>query len=379
MTNKIRVLTVDDNKINNTLIYKALTPEYDVEMAESGISALKILEQKEFDIVLLDVKMAEMNGYQVCEQIRSQEQTKTLPVLFLSAQNSLEDRLKGYAAGGHDYINKPVMFDELKQKIELAVKQSASVKALNQHAKFATETAMTAMSNNSELGIIVNFMEASFHSDDSRTLLQTLLDSISQYQLVSCLQLRIGDEVIDGCSTGLEPSNLEKTLLSNGKDAERIVTLGKRALYNSPRVSLLIRNMPIEDEGKYGRLADHLATIIVAADSRCAHIELQQQRLNVRNKLLDNVLDIADEEIIKVQELFNTFQRDATKMMSLLHSDIEESLSDFNLSEDQEDHLYRLLELGKREMSDLSDCGVGVEVGLTKIVTTVKRSIENME
>ena len=189
----------------------------------------------------------------------------------------------------------------------------------------------------------------------------------------------IGDEVINGCSTGVEPSNLEKTLLSNGKDAERIVTLGKRALYNAPRVSLLIRNMPIEDEGKYGRLADHLATIIVAADSRCTHIELQQQRLSVRNKLLDNVLQIADEEVIKVQELFNKFQMNVNKMMSLLHSDIEESLCEFKLSEDQEDHLYRLLELGKREMSDLSEWGVGVEIGLTKIITTVKTAVENME
>jgi len=379
MTDKIRVLTVDDNDVNNTLIYKALIGDYDIEVADSGVSALKILEQRDFDIVLLDVKMADMNGYQVCEQIRSQEQNQILPVLFLSAQNRLEDILKGYAAGGHDYINKPVMFDELKQKIELAVKQSVSIKALNQQAIFATETAMTAMSNNSELGTIVNFMESSFQSDDGYTLLRTLLDSLSQYQLVSCAQLRIGDEVISGCSTDVEPSNLEKTLLSNGKDAERIVTLGKRALYNSPRVSLLIRNMPIENEGKYGRFADHLATITVAADSRCAHIELQQQRLSVRNKLLDNVLEMADEEIIKVQALFNKFQGDATKMMSVLHSDIEESLFEFNLSEDQEDRLYRLLELGKREMSDLSDYGVGVEVGLTRIVTTVKTAIENMD
>jgi len=379
MTDKIRVLTVDDNKVNNTIIYKALTGEYDVEVADSGVSALNILEQREFDIVLLDVKMADMNGYQVCEKIRRQEQTKALPILFISAQTSLEDKLKGYAAGGHDYINKPVMFDELKQKIELAVKQSASIKALNQNVKFATDTAMTAMSNNSELGIIVNFMESSFQSDDSHTLLQTLLDSVSQYQLVSCLQLRIDNETINGCSTNLKPSNLEKNLLSNGKDAKRIVTLGKRALYNSPRVSLLIRNMPTEDEGMYGRLADHLATIVVAADSRCAHIELQQQKSSARNKLLDNVLGIADEEIIKVQALFKNFQEEATKTMSLLHSDIENSLSQFSLSEEQEDHFYRLLEIGKGEITDLSDWGAGVEVGLTRIVTTVKKAVEKMD
>jgi DNA-binding response OmpR family regulator len=66
--------------------------------------------------------MADMNGDQVCEQIRSQEPTKTLPVLFISAQASLEGKLEGYTAAVDDSINKPIMFDELKQKIELAVK-----------------------------------------------------------------------------------------------------------------------------------------------------------------------------------------------------------------------------------------------------------------
>jgi len=65
--------------------------------------------------------------------------------------------------------------------------------------------------------------------------------------------------------------------------------------------------------------------------------------------------------------------------MSLLHSDIENSLSQFSLSEEQEDHFYRLLEIGKGEITDLSDWGAGVEVGLTRIVTTVKKAVEKMD
>jgi len=379
MPNKIKILTVDDDQANLRLFYKALSDDYEVETADSGSSALKILEQKDIDIVLLDVLMPQMGGYQVCKHLRSSEHNSTIPVLFISAESSIEDRLKGYAAGGNDYIKKPVIFTELKYKIELAVKHSIELDSRDQQVQFATKTAMTAMTNNSELGIIVNFMGESYQSEDRFTLLQTLINSISEYQICCCAQLRIGNEIINACSSGVEPSNLEKKLLTESQYADRIITLGKRALYNSHRVSILIRNMPIDDEDKCGRLADHLAAIVVAADTRCKHIEIQELKLGTRDQVLDSVSDIADEEIIKVQKSFNDFQVEAIRIMSTLHTDIEDSLCDFNLSDNQEDHFYRILEYGKQEMAELSDWGVGVESGLSKIKTTVKKAIKNMD
>ncbi len=379
ISEKIRVLTVDDNVANIQLIYKGLKDDYDVDMAENGDIALDKLTESDFDIVLLDVNMPKLDGYEVCSLLRNSNRNEKVPVIFISALTSLDDKLKGYVAGGQDYIEKPVMFAELIKKIELAVAQSKQVASLNEQVKFATQTAMTAMSNNSELGIILNFMEQSFQTDNIHDLLKALTECVAMYDVDCCTQVRTGSQHINACSTVPETSRLEGYLLEKAKDADRIVTLGKRGIFNSTRVSMLIRNMPIDDEDKYGRLLDHLAVIVVAADARCKHIELQEQRLGTRNKALDKVVDIADEEIGKLQSQFLHFREEASRIMMELNADVEESLAVFKMTNDQEDRLYRILGQSEREMADLSDWGVAVEESLGRIKSTVISAIENMD
>ena len=379
MSDKVSVLSVDDNSANLQLIAKALESKYDVTSAKSGMEALNITKDQVFDIILLDVNMPEINGYETCRELRASNNNADTPVLFISALTSLQDKLDGYAAGGNDYIEKPVMFEELMQKIELAVSYAKEKQSLGQQVAFATQTAMTAMSNNSELGVIVTFMESSFRSDDGQSLLDSLIEAISQYDIKCCAQLRIGEHHYTKGSHSLDASNLEAELLSQGKDADRIVNVGKRAMFNSTRASILIRNMPIEDPDKCGRLADHLAAIVVAADARCKHIEFQQHRLGVRDQVLEKVVNVSDEEIARLQKQFNDFCEQTSRIMNDLHTDIEESLFDFELSETQEDHFYRILEQGKKDMASLADWGLYVQDSLGKIKTTVTDAIERMD
>jgi len=379
MSDKIKVLTVDDNATNTKLIVKGLKDNYHIESAERGKEALNMLSVRDYDIVLLDVNMPEMDGYQVCAAIREGQRNSQIPVIFVSALNTLDDKLKGYAAGAQDYIEKPVMLPELIQKIDLAVAQSKQLKSLDDQAKFATQTAMTAMSNNSELGIIIGFMEESFKTENNHELLKAITGSVAQYNIDCCVQLRTDFHAIHATSAAPEASRLEQDLLEKAKDADRIVTLGKRGIFNSLRVSILIRNLPVNNEELYGRLVDHLAVIVVAADERCKHIEMHEQKLSSRNKILDSVVDIADEEVEKLQEQFVYFRQETHRIMSQLQADIDEALVDFTLTDSQEDHFYRILGQGEREMDDLSDLGVVVEESLGRIKSMVTNAIENMD
>jgi len=379
MAEKIRILAVDDNPTNVLIIVKGLNKSYQVETAEGGQQALDKLKENEYDIVLLDVNMPEMDGYETCENIRNGNRNAQVPVIFISALTKLDDKLKGYAAGAQDYVEKPVLLDELAQKIKIAVAHSKQTEALDTQVKLATQTAMTAMSNNSELGIIINFMELSFQTDCNHELLKTVASSVAKYQLDCVVQIRTTTHPIHISSSSVAPSQIEKDLLEKAKDANRIVTLGKRGIFNSPRVSFLVRNMPIANEELNGRLIDHLAVIVVAADARCKHIELQEKKLGTRNKTLDNVVEIADEEIEKVQQQFLQFRAETKRIMSEMHTDIEESLVEFKLSDEQEDHFYRILAQGERAMDDLSDWGVAVEESLSRIKSTVTSAIEKMD
>lgn len=111
-----KVLVCDDEKLFTDLLTTVLA-SYKVTTARSGKEALEKLHTFSPDLVLLDVGMGEMNGYEVCEAIRAHPKFRFVKVVFLSGNVTLEDRMRGYRAGGDDYITKPFNSEELLAKI----------------------------------------------------------------------------------------------------------------------------------------------------------------------------------------------------------------------------------------------------------------------
>ncbi|HVO94655.1 MAG TPA: response regulator, partial [Terriglobales bacterium] len=113
-----RILAVDDNKQNLTLLERALTSaQYEVITAEDGPTALKLIDSEAPDLVLLDVMMPVMSGYEVCKRIRANEATCLLPVVMLTALTDVADRIRGIEAGADDFLSKPVNREELLTRV----------------------------------------------------------------------------------------------------------------------------------------------------------------------------------------------------------------------------------------------------------------------
>jgi diguanylate cyclase (GGDEF)-like protein len=114
---KQTVLIVDDMPTNIEILDGILNSEYVILFATNGKDALEIASQQTPDLILLDVIMPDMDGFQVCTELRSQEKTKDIPIIFVTANNQEEDESRGFAEGVVDYITKPVRASIVKARV----------------------------------------------------------------------------------------------------------------------------------------------------------------------------------------------------------------------------------------------------------------------
>lgn len=125
-----KILVVDDDQILRRVLQNSLEQQgYQVITVNSGKDALAIFNQDVPDIIVSDVSMPEMDGFEFCRQLRSQPSGKLVPFIFLSAKSELDDRIQGHSIGADDYLTKPFEMKELLAKIEALIERSRRVHA----------------------------------------------------------------------------------------------------------------------------------------------------------------------------------------------------------------------------------------------------------
>jgi sigma-B regulation protein RsbU (phosphoserine phosphatase) len=117
-----RVLIVDDVKDNVDVLVNALRDDYKLSVALDGRSALRSVEKSAPDLVLLDIMMPGLDGYEVCRQLRAREATREVPVMFLSALEDVRNKAHGFEVGGNDYLTKPFEILEVKARVRSLLK-----------------------------------------------------------------------------------------------------------------------------------------------------------------------------------------------------------------------------------------------------------------
>ena len=128
------ILIVDDTPANLQLLASMLKERgYKTRPVPSGLLALQAALSETPDLILLDVNMPEMNGFEVCQGLKADEKLKDIPVIFISALNEVLDKVKAFAVGGVDYITKPFQFDEVQARVDTHLKIRHLQEELEQH------------------------------------------------------------------------------------------------------------------------------------------------------------------------------------------------------------------------------------------------------
>ena len=138
--NKSRVLIVDDEPGNIKILSNVLAQDYTLSVATNGRQALEIARVQSPDIILLDMIMPEMDGIEVCQALKTSEETKDIPVIFVTSMSDTTNEERGLDAGAVDYISKPISPPIVKARVKIHIQNYLSKRFLENLLSSQTTT-----------------------------------------------------------------------------------------------------------------------------------------------------------------------------------------------------------------------------------------------
>jgi CheY-like chemotaxis protein len=372
-----KILVVDDEPFNLEIMQEILEEDYDVAYAKSGQECMDMVMSVMPDVVLLDVNMPGMSGYEVCQQLKENPRTTNIPVTFVSALDTLAERLAGYEVGGDDYICKPFEAGELLSKVSIAVKYKKERESLMADAEEAMRKAMSATKNTGDVGALLEFMRSTLSCDTAEKLADLALYTISGMGLRSSVQVRHGDEVIHKSSDGAI-NQLERTVVKKISREDQIVDLGVRSVFNFDHVSVLIKNMPLDNPAKYNEVKSSIALLTEAMEVRIVSMVQSQpapvsaspardshHELETVSQRAIGVLDTMEQSLANLAPQY-------IKIMSDLGYKLEGCFSELALTEAQEQMLMDLVDQSINDAHNIQVSNDALSQQLSDLVSEMR-------
>lgn len=328
------VLVVDDEPLQAELHTVFLEEAgYETMYAEDGAKALDILTQgtTPISVILSDVSMPNMDGYELCRQVKGDESVKDIPFIFVSALTDIDEKIKGYSVGGDDYVSKPISTDVLLEKVKRAVQQYKDNISKKETLKESYNAAMQAMTYSSDLGQIIEFYKNTLNAHSFDEVGQHFFQVMASYGLHSTLYIVTPTETIAIGDQGDVPP-LEKNVIELARKKTRFWDVGDKTIINYADFSLLVKNMPIDDPERYGSLKDSLGSLCNAIEA-CIKILL----FDDSNKHKANILETVRSTLSVATASFSEIQKENLKSIQDMTDQLDNAILNLGLTDHQED------------------------------------------
>lgn len=353
------LLTIDDDPGVSGLLFAALGETYTVDQAIDGRSGIARAIEQPPDLILLDITMPGLSGYEVCRQLRLNEATRAVPVIFLSALSRLEDRLEAYDAGGDDFLAKPFDLMELADKVATNLRRAVERQQLIEEKQTAFAAAMAAMSATSEIGAVMGFLRKSFSCATYVALAGAIIETASAWDLSVAVQLRGSDGEISRNRSGVSPP-LEAGVLATLADCGRIASLGHRLAVNFTHVTVMVLDMPVHDPERCGRLRDDLAWLGEAAEARVLALD-NERAIRSQRQVLHRLVSKTGAALAEIENRRRLQKAEAVVFIQDMLEEMERSFLPLGLTDQQEADLSETLRTGIDKVIDIFDQGLAID------------------
>ena len=302
------VLAIDDDKYVHHIIEESLAEFCKIIHAKDGDEGLRLTNKYNPDIILLDIEMPGMSGYDVCKTIKQSQNTQDIPVMFLSSKIELSDRVKGYSVGASDYITKPFNAEELIARIKVLYEYRQKCAKLKLDIVKANKTAEIAMTESGDMGRIMRYVGQSYHANNFQSLSEYFFTFFAPLNLdVVVVFWYQSKGIFYSQQSGVCP--LEQELLEQHRHAQRFVDIGSSTIINYPKVSLLIKNMPVDNDALYGRYKDLFPHILEVTNEKVVTMERSESSYEQAAQI-----STALQDIVKQLTTQNVEQNKSTKI-----------------------------------------------------------------
>lgn len=298
--------------------------------------------------------------------IRDSEFGEHIPIVVLHGQALAEQRLTAFKMGCDDFIDTQVGVDEISLRCEKLIYSKIANDQLQERVQQANEMAFIAMSDTSDLGINIQFLIDANQCNNLDELGMRLMQSISGYGLKGCLQMRGEFEIKNMDLSGMA-KELESALLWELQHDGRYIGFGKRSVMNYERVSLLVRNMPVEDEKKYGTIKDNVFSLL--------------QGVNARIQALDNLTQLEEQQTLmkdlalrmknmmeQVDDGYQHVMKTIADVVEGMAESTQQVITDYALHEAQEKALEQIMDDGLSTTERIFSEGLRLDQDLKKVV-----------
>ncbi len=302
------VLAIDDDKYVHHIIEESLAGFCKIIHAKDGDEGLRLTNKYNPDIILLDIEMPGMSGYDVCKTIKQSQNTQDIPVMFLSSKIELSDRVKGYSVGASDYITKPFNAEELIARIKVLYEYRQKCAKLKLDIAKANKTAEIALTESGDMGRIMRYVGQSYHANNFQSLSEYFFTFFAPLNLdVVVVFWYQSKGIFYSQQSGVCP--LEQELLEQHRHAQRFVDIGSSTIINYPKVSLLIKNMPVDNDALYGRYKDLFPHILEVTNEKVVTMERSESSYEQAAQI-----STALQDIVKQLTTQNVEQNKSTKI-----------------------------------------------------------------
>lgn len=353
MSRVFKLLIVEDDKIAAKLLISKLVHDFQLELKETGAKAITWATAEQPDVILLDIELPDMTGYEICDQLKRHPATAHIPICFFSSRESLREKMIGYESGADDYLIKSTPMDEVKVRLQVLAKRHEDQLAKTQQVYVAAEVAKEALTSTSEMGQAMQFIEHCMAAANYEQIAKHFFKLANglNVKTVLLMETPIG---FDCFSSEGAVKPLERELISRLKTEKRFTDFGTRTQINYPKISLLIKNMPIDDRERYGRYKDLFPAVLGAMNAKIQSLESKFMMTDQ----LANLGGSFEEISISLTDLSNDISKNQQKsimvMRKLLH-ELTSELPSMGLEEDQEVFLLDKIDHAIAEASSSMD------------------------